>query len=106
MEGYMTVVGCSAHVEPDSILLQLLLNQDITPLEQLVVDLNGESLWEDQQFDINTLLMLRCLPESDALDLIGTFGQKARAMKGKGRHDVCLQPPPNERQGQGGKFGV
>mmetsp|Transcript_22557 Transcript_22557/g.51636 ORF Transcript_22557/g.51636 Transcript_22557/m.51636 type:complete len:363 (-) Transcript_22557:29-1117(-) len=62
-----------------------MLPPDITPLEQLVVDLNGESLWEDQQFDINTLLMLRCLPESDALDLIGTFGQKARAMKGKGK---------------------
>mmetsp|Transcript_58792 Transcript_58792/g.140141 ORF Transcript_58792/g.140141 Transcript_58792/m.140141 type:complete len:362 (+) Transcript_58792:73-1158(+) len=61
------------------------LPSDITALEQMVVDLNLEGLWGEQQFDVNTLLMLRCVPEGQAKELLGSFAGKARAMKGKGK---------------------
>eukprot|EP00928_Gymnodinium_smaydae_P080756 TRINITY_DN64397_c0_g1_i1.p2 TRINITY_DN64397_c0_g1~~TRINITY_DN64397_c0_g1_i1.p2 ORF type:complete len:369 (-),score=98.70 TRINITY_DN64397_c0_g1_i1:65-1135(-) len=62
-----------------------LLPVDASPLELKVVELNCECLWGEQQFDISTLLALRCIPMPQAIQLIDSFANKARSMKGKGK---------------------
>eukprot|EP00439_Symbiodinium_sp_Y106_P078345 s462_g17.t1 len=66
---------------------------DVTVMERAVLDLNQRDLWNGQNLDANSLLALRCLPEEQAMDLLGSLYSK-----GTGKGGVSIANPNNYLQ--------
>mmetsp|Transcript_48521 Transcript_48521/g.90927 ORF Transcript_48521/g.90927 Transcript_48521/m.90927 type:complete len:381 (+) Transcript_48521:55-1197(+) len=70
-----------------------LIPPDISMMERAVLDLNQRDLWHGQNLDANSLLALRCLPQEQAMDLLG-----ALYSKGSGKGSVSIANPNNYLQ--------
>ncbi|CAJ1454666.1 unnamed protein product [Effrenium voratum] len=54
---------------------------DASTVEMAILDLNQKDLWQGQRLDANSLLALRCVPEEQAMDILGSLFSKG---SGKG----------------------
>ncbi|CAE7891006.1 unnamed protein product, partial [Symbiodinium sp. KB8] len=70
-----------------------LVPPDVTLMERAVLDLNQRDLWNGQNLDANSLLALRCLPQEQAMDLLGSLYSK-----GTGKGGVSIANPNNYLQ--------
>jgi len=61
-----------------------LVPPDATVVEMAILDLNQKDLWDGQRLDAESLLALRCLPEEQGMDLLGSLFSKGSGKGGKG----------------------
>ena len=65
-----------------------LVPSDASTVEMAILDLNQKDLWDGQRLDAESLLALRCIPEEQGMDLLGSLYSK-----GTGKGNVKIRNP-------------